>query len=245
MKIRFSDSQVADLRAILGRAPADSSVSAATTYALREAILRGIFPAEAALPEEGLCEALRVSRTPVREALRRIEADGLGVRRNGQMVVSPVDPDDVVVIYSLQQSLEALAARMATVRAGRGLAERLAEINRNVDDASRAGRTDAALELNLAFHREICVAAGSRYVEHFSGQLEQVVRRLRAAQVDNPDIPEAIRCAVDEHDWIVAAIRAGDAAGADQAMTEHLNSARARIVTGLRHRTLALLGGVD
>jgi DNA-binding GntR family transcriptional regulator len=245
MKIRFSDSQVSELRAIFGRASADSSVSAATTHAMREAILRGILSAEAALPEEGLCEALRVSRTPVRQALRRLEAEGLGVRRNGQVVVSPVDPEDVAVIYSLQQSLEGLAARMATVRAGRGLAERLTEVNRRVNDASRAGRTEEALEMNLTFHREICAAAGSRYVKHFSGQLEQVVRRLRAAQVDNPHIPDAIQCAVDEHDWIVAAIRAGDAAGADQAMTEHLGSARARIVAGLRERALALLGSVD
>ncbi|MGH3321556.1 MAG: GntR family transcriptional regulator [Streptosporangiaceae bacterium] len=210
------------LATYLGTLPTRGGTTDAVTDALREAILDGALPPAAWLREEKLARELTVSRTPVREALRRLEDEGLVVKaaHKGTLVAS-LSLEDTLALYVVRANLEGLAARLATRRGPPGLVDDLERIHHRMRAAQdRPARLSA---LNLDFHRQIRLAAGNHYLGRFLTQVEHAVRRLPGTTFD---IPGRTTETLDEHDAIIRAINDKDAEAAEQRARHHMNRAR-------------------
>lgn len=196
----------------------------AVTDALREAILDGVLSPTTWLREDEIAGAFRVSRTPIREALRRLADEGLVVKTaHHGTTVAPLSLEDVLALYVVREDLEGLAARLAAVRCPAGLVETLDRIGAQMKEAAAQQDTAALSRLNLAWHRELRDATGNSYLDRFLGQVEHAVRRLPASTLGYKDRAEE---AVAEHDAVVRAIEARDGETAERSARAHMRRAR-------------------
>jgi DNA-binding GntR family transcriptional regulator len=191
------------------------------TDALRESILDGSIAPSTWLREADLAATLKVSRTPVREALKRLADEELLERSaNRGCQVRAMTLDDVLALYVVRESLESLAARTAAARTPEGLVGTLQDLQcrmRAENDPARLAR------LNLEFHRAIRDASGNAYLERFLTQVEHAVRRIGNSSFEDH---QRVSASHAEHDAIISAIDAGDAAAAEQAAEVHMRNAR-------------------
>jgi DNA-binding GntR family transcriptional regulator len=194
---------------------------------LRERIYSGDYMPGQPLRQEALAEALEVSRTPLREAIRVLENEGLlHSERNRTVRVVSADVKRYVAAYQLREVLDGLAARLATEAAGEGKREALEEIiarqQAALDPWDHAEYTAA----NVAFHKAVMDLAANEYL---SAQLP-VVRMT--SQVFGPIKllePERAAVAVEQHRQIAAAIAAGDPAESERLARAHIRSTIERI----------------
>jgi DNA-binding GntR family transcriptional regulator len=194
------------------------------TDAMREAILDGVLAPSTWLREDELAGAFEVSRTPVREALRRLADEGLAVKTaHHGTVVAPLSLEDVLALYVVRENLEGLAARLAATRCPAGLVESLDEIGGQMRTSAERGQVDALARQNLSFHRALREAAANTYLDRFLGQVEHAVRRVPVSTLAAPGRAAE---AIAEHDAIVRAIEDRDPDRAERAATEHMRKAR-------------------
>ncbi|HET8600412.1 MAG TPA: GntR family transcriptional regulator [Segeticoccus sp.] len=206
----------------------------AITDALREAILDGLMPPSAWLREDELAAAFKVSRTPVREALRRLSDEGLAVKTtNHGTVVAPLSLEDILALYVVRENLEGLTARLAAGHPSVALVKSLDEIGTRMEEAAEAADVPALSKLNLEWHRALRHGAGNTYLDRFLGQVEHAVRRLPKSTLNHPGRPCEV---IQEHDGVVRAIEAGDAETAERLARAHMRRAR-------EIRIAVLLGG--
>lgn len=201
---------------------ARGSTADAVTECLREAILSGVIPPSTWLREDDLALALSVSRTPVRDALRRLSDDGLTLRMvNRGTVVAPMSVEDILAVYSVRESLEGLAARTAALRQPPGLVTALNAVHEQMRD--HADDVDACASLNRDFHRLLREGSENPYLERFLTQVEHAVRRFGRSTFEKPG---RIQQTLEEHGAILAAITARDADAAERCAVEHMTRAR-------------------
>jgi DNA-binding GntR family transcriptional regulator len=190
--------------------------------AIRNMILSGELPAGAQLGEEALAEMCGVSRTPVREALRRLEADMLVGRTDTQRTfVADWSIDDVADAFELRAMLEARAARRAAERMTEPALARIRAANRTLSAAIQHPAPDVAgfLDGNREFHAIILEVAGSRRLAALLGTLiEQPVVLRTARQYTR----EELRRSHAEHEELTAAFARRDGAWAEAIMTSHI-----------------------
>lgn len=212
------------LREYLEASPAHGSTTDAVTDALREAILDGALPPSMWLREDELATQLRVSRTPVREALRRLTDERLTVREMHRgTVVAPMTLDDILAVYAVRESLEGLAARMTALRRPPGTIEALTSVHSKMLDAAERSDAQALSQLNLNFHRILREASGNSYLDRFLTQVEHAVRRFGRSTYETPGRIEA---ALAEHSAIIEAVASGDAELAATHAAAHMQRAR-------------------
>jgi DNA-binding GntR family transcriptional regulator len=212
------------LRQYLEKAPEHGSTTDAITDALREAILDGRLPPSAWLREDDLARQLLVSRTPVREALRRLSDEQLTVRSAHKgTIVAPMSLDDVLAVYAVRETLEGLAARMTAARQPPGIVEALFEAHGQMTAAVERENYALARQLNLDFHRLLRDGTGNAYLQRFLVQVEYAVRRFESSTLEAPGRAPA---ALAEHQGIITAVAAGDGDLAAQRATEHMRRAR-------------------
>ena len=212
------------MRTYLKSVPAYGSTTDVITDVLREAILDGVLAPSTWLREDELATELSVSRTPVREALRRLSDERLAVRLvNRGTVVTSISLDDVVALFLVREQLEALAARLAAVRQPLGLLSALAGVQEQATVAAAARDTAALVDLNREFHRLLRDSSGNLYLVRFLTQVEHGVRRFKQTTYD---ATRRIDETLAEHKSIIDAIAAGDANLAVERSTEHMRQAR-------------------
>ncbi|MCK8784450.1 GntR family transcriptional regulator [Roseomonas sp. NAR14] len=198
---------------------------------IRLRILDGRFQPGEALREEMLAVEIGASRTPVRDALRRLLADGLveSARNYGTFVAS-IDNDEVMEVFELRAMLEGHAARKAAERIEPGeLAEleRLAASMEAIDgpeEATMDARIEEFARLNAQFHTVIARAARSRQLEALLGRVFQVplifLKRFRLHEWNN--VARSNR----HHREIIEALRERNADWAALAMSAHIVAVR-------------------
>lgn len=208
----------------------------ATTDALREAILTGFLKPGAWLREDDVAAELRVSRTPVREALRMLADEGLVVKTTHQgTVVSGLSLDDIIALYAVREHLEGATARFAAQNRTAALVSRLEELHQRMTAAADAGEPEAIALENRDFHRLLVAAAKNPFLDRFMQQIENAVRRLPTTTYFAPDRP---RTGLQEHQAIIEAVAAGDQELAMQAAMQHMRAARdVRLKMALRGST--------
>lgn len=185
-----------------------------------EAIDQGEFRPGDRLVESELAERFGVSRTPIREALQRLETQAVLSRDGRSLVVSSLDHDQLGELYVVRAELEGLAARLAAQHAGPEEIRVLWEMIRM--DRELVERPDVLARANKRFHRQIHLASHNRYLIQ---QLEMVHRSM--ALVANTSLAVVGRGsrALDEHEEIVRAIEARDGDAADGAIRAHISRA--------------------
>ncbi len=207
-----------------GPANAQSAVYAA----LKRRITAGALPPGAWLRETAVAESLGVSRTPVREALRALAADGAVelVRHRGARVTAWT-AEEIDEVYRLRALLEGYAARLAARDASPALAARLRRLADGFEEAvqrAAAGAPfDAAVDLNNEFHRTVLEASGSTRLAGLLGAVSSVPLVRRAFDHDTTD---DLRRSVVQHRDIVNAVARGDEELAESAMRTHILAAR-------------------
>lgn len=205
----------------------------ASTRAYRELldeIIRGDLPPGAVLAEVDLADRLGMSRTPVREALSRLVADGLVVAVGGRgLEVAAMDLEDVRSLYELREALESQAARLAARRARpevfAALAEEFAAMPATLDsaDTDDPDRT-AYYELIARFDAAIDEAIGNDFLLSALRSARTHAARVRRAAQSNP---ARLIAAAGEHALIARAIASGDADLAVHATCIHLHNSLA------------------
>lgn len=194
---------------------------------LRDLIVLGAYPAGRPVAEQELCDRLGVSRTPVREALRRLESDGLVRAARRGVTVVELGGKALLDAYLVRASLEALTADLAARRQRAGelspaSLDRLTEHADLADRATRQGDLLAGTRHNRAFHR--CVAALADNPVAF-GVLDriwdQIVVSTRAS-LTAPGTPARPVRVDDEHRHLIAAITAGDPDAASAHARDHV-----------------------
>ncbi|MBS1302983.1 GntR family transcriptional regulator [Loktanella sp. SALINAS62] len=185
-----------------------------------EAIDNHIYRPGDRLVESELAERFGVSRTPVREALQRLETQSLLTRDGRSLIVASLDHNQVAELYTVRAELEGLAARLAARHATPEEVQVLREML--AADAKLVNAPEALARANRRFHKQIHLASHNRFLVQ---QLDLVYRSMAllattsiAAEGRGPDT-------LGEHETIVAAIAAGDGAAADAALRDHLSRA--------------------
>jgi DNA-binding GntR family transcriptional regulator len=189
---------------------------------IREAILTGSLHPGERIKERDVAGQMGISTTPVKEALRRLEQDGLVVsqpRRGavvGPLVVTP--PEEILQIRA---DLEGYAARLAAEKMSRRQKEALVEELAELDALSvSAEDREAIAEASNAFHRSIRIGADNVFLERFLNTLAPFDRTIRVrSTLDQAEW--ALDC--DEHRAMVDAILAGDGDTAERVMHEHIH----------------------
>lgn len=198
--------------------------------ALREAILQGVLPAGHQLGEIGLAALFGRSRTPIREAVLRLESEGLAVRstRNG-LVVAHISREEVLEVYAVREVLDGLAARLAALGILPTELDRLTWLNERLKAAVERGDARAMLQINIDFHEEICRASRNSLLQEFIARIHVWVHRFGDTTMS---FSSRGLEAVAEHDKIIEAIRTRNADEAERLAREHMSRARQiRILT--------------
>jgi DNA-binding GntR family transcriptional regulator len=192
---------------------------------IRNMILSGVLPPGTQIREEQLAESCGVSRTPVRDALRRLETEQFIRRSDTQRsFVADWSLDDIEDAFQLRAMLEAHAAKRAATRVSKEQLERLRAHNKAIFVAISGGQTDVPvfLEHNRLFHAIILDAAGS---ERLSSMLVQIIEQpvvLRTAlQYDRENLQRSWH----EHEELLAAFAHRDGDWAAAVMTGHIRRA--------------------
>jgi len=200
---------------------------------LRDEVLTGALHPGVWIREQDIASAWSVSRTPVREAVRRLAHDGLvEASPNRGVRVTMLTPEDVDDVYEVREMLEGAAARRAAEHATPADVEHL---GRHLDHIDAIAASDVAghIRADEAFHDAIVALAGSAALADLTRRLAGRVARVRAATGDT-NTEARTR---GQHRTILAAIAAQDPDAAEQAMREHIRTYRLLVTERLLRQT--------
>ena len=202
-------------------------------HKLREDILSGKYEDHEELREVAIGEELGVSRTPVREAFRQLELEGLiQIIPNKGAYVTGITEKDVKDIYMIRSLLEGLCARWATEYISN---EKLEEMEENVYLAkfhAEKGHLEQLTELDNRFHDIMYEACNSKMLEHHLKDFHEYVLRVRRKTLSQVTRGTASN---KEHEKIMEAIKAKDADNAERLAHQHMINAYENMVKGGLH----------
>lgn len=226
------------------------TLSSRVSRELIRSIVSGRFAPHDMLPtEEQLCAEFGVSRSVVREAMKNVAGIGLTRTRQGQgTIVLPAEHwnnfsvelirarrdtetmhEVLAEVMELRSIVEVRAAGLAAQRANDENLDRMADLIETM-----AGVTDdvpAFIGLDIEFHDEIFRATANHLIGSLFAILRPVLEIAREIGVSAQPQPAGLAAAVDEHEQILRAVRGGDVAGAQQAMSNHLAWSRGREIS--------------
>ncbi|NMM77521.1 GntR family transcriptional regulator [Rhodococcus sp. SRB_17] len=205
---------------------------------LREQIFAGALVPGSFLDEGALCERLAISRTPLREALKVLVAEGLlrHEPRRGCFVaeVTERDLDEIFPVIAL---LEGRAAHEATRNAGEADMAALQLLHERLQQHAAAGHIAGYYETNFAIHEAFIALAGNRWLAQVIGDLRKILKLARLQQLRAPGRLEQ---SLAEHLDIFAALQRRDCEGAEAAMRTHLLRQREALRSVARHHSILL-----
>ena len=185
-----------------------------------EAIDMGVYKPGDRLVESDLAERFGVSRTPIREALQRLETQSLLTRDGRSLIVASLDHNQLAELYVVRAELEGLAASLAARHA---TTEEVRVLRDMVEDDRRLlGDPQAMARANRRFHKQIHLASHNRFLVQ---QLDLVHRSMALMATTSLAAADRGEDALAEHDAIVSAIEAGDSQTAGEALRAHISKA--------------------
>lgn len=215
----------------VGLSQARASLHGLIVPRLRAMILTGELPPTAALSEAELSRQFDVSRTPLREALKVLAAEGLVVlRAHRSPVVAGIDPDEIAATFETILPLEVLAGRLATERADATGRAQLIETHAKLVALHKAGDRIGYLRLNRAFHLHFASLSGNPVLRATLADLLGKTMRARAsANLDRVRWEQAS----DEHRQIIEAFIARRSDEVAALLTAHGQQTAAAVLAAL------------
>lgn len=201
---------------------------------LMNAIMRGQLSPGERLLEVQLAEEMGVSRTPVREAIRRLEMEGFVVMlpRKGAYVAG-LSIADVENVYEIRTALETLAVRLAAQRMQDEDYRQLDELSQRMQATWQEGDVDSWVKLDASFHELLYkFSRNDRLVQLMSNVMEQL-SRYRIISLANVEVRHN---SLDEHREVIAALRRRDSEGAAAAAAQHIENTKQSLVKMLESK---------
>lgn len=187
---------------------------------IEEQIATGELPPGSTLDEFSLAQQHGVSRTPAREALIQLAAEGLiEVRPRRGAVVKSIGPTRLLEMFEVMGELEAMCARLAARRSNVGDRERLLAAHKECEAASHLDNVDHYFYCNERFHEAIYASSRNSYLQEQALQLARLLRPYRRLQLR---VRGRMSTSYDEHDKVVRAILDGNPDAAAQALRDHV-----------------------
>lgn len=191
---------------------------------IRDRINRNELVPGTIITEDSICDSLQVSRTPVREAIRRLTSEGMLVVTPGVgLSVPSIGLDDFIEIYDMREALEMLAVRLFMGRVAPSVVQRLLEIMENQEKAVATGDIDAFMKWDMEFHRMIDTVAGNKRLSAALNNIYDQISRLAFINVNDPQVPEIC---IKAHEKLMACIIDKDKDGAILAIQDHIRTLR-------------------
>ena len=195
---------------------------------VRTMLLEGEITPGARIPERELCEQLKISRTPLREALKVLAAEGLvQLLPNRGSRAARLTEKDVRDLFEVCQGLEALAGELACERIGDAEVDEIATAHAAMVQHYHAGDLIQYYRCNRAIHEAIVTAAGNPAL---SVLYESVTARIRRARYFTPMTPPRWALAVQEHEAMLNALRRRDGVGLSHILRTHMRHKREEVM---------------
>ncbi len=201
---------------------------------IREDILNDQYKHGEKIVEAKLAEELGVSRTPVREALKQLELDGLVENiPNRGVIVKGISQQDIYDIFTIRMAIEGIAAQWAIERMSDEEMNQLKEVFELMEFYTFKGDVTKIFELNTKFHEIIYMATKSRYLEHVLRDFQLFIKSTRNKSLRSEGRMET---ALEEHKCILEAFINKDAPTAVSMLTKHITNSRknAMKLTGMK-----------
>ena len=193
---------------------------------IRDGIRSGRYITGQRLVEADITSELAVSRGPVREAMRRLSAEGLvEIAHHQGARIKRLSRADVLSLYEIRELLEGLAARLAAeqVEHSKGLAKRIRALKRDMQRASKNADIEQYVQLNREFHDLLVTSSGNPHLPSMIANLQTQVMRFQFRSLMDH---KAILQSEKEHKEIVEAVLNANAARAEKLMRHHVSRSR-------------------
>lgn len=189
-------------------------------HKIRDDILKGRYKQNQPLTEAAISKELGVSRTPVREALRQLELEGLVTSiPNRGVIVNGINSKDIKDIYEIRSLIEGLSAKWAAQNISKEQIEALEEVVYLSEFHLSKGHFDQLYELDNRFHELLYESSNSRILKHVLLDFHVYVQRVRRASLSSVERAEK---SIREHKNIVEAIKQGDYLKVEALTNEHI-----------------------
>ena len=187
---------------------------------LRDQVFERVLAPGSFIDELALAAQWQISRTPLREAIKVLAAEGLVelVPRRGARVVALTDAD-AEQLFPVMAMLEGRCAHEATQRASADDLAQLQLLHDQLERHAAAQDVDGYYRVNHLFHSQVQTLAANRWLDRATGDLRRFMRLWRGRQLK---LPGRIEASINEHRVLLAAIQGGDPACAERAMHDHL-----------------------
>lgn len=195
---------------------------------LKMQILTGAIIPGTRMMEVELAKEIGVSRTPIREAIRKLEKEGLvTIEPRRGAYASQISTEDMVDILEVRQNMEGLAAFFAASRMTPEQLEELKEVSELYNEAVKTGEMEEMIKHDTRFHRIIVESCNNKILMKMIEQLQELVLRFRYIYYDNFKRAENMP---DEHYEILHAIETGDADAARYAADVHIDRLKQLVI---------------
>ena len=210
---------------------------------LRSEILAGLIPPGTRLLQDVEAARLQVSRTPLREAFRQLQAERLvQIIPNRGAVVTELTSDEVTEIFLIRERLEPLAAARAAERASADDIRAIGGLLEELEYARERERHRSLLELNKSFHFMVYEACGLPRLVNIISSLWGPIEAMRASYASEP---VTAKHAATEHVHLFEAIRGGDREAAAEVTRQHIETMAAALLAWMEGSPLAPEPGPD
>ena len=204
--------------------------------AIRSAIMNGTLQPRERLMEIQLAEELGVSRTPIREALRKLELEGfiVMVPRKGAYVAD-LSFKDIADVFEIRAALEGLAAGLAAERITEDELENMERLIVGKQEAINSGDIDKLVEVDTSFHELLYKASRNNRLAAIISNLREQIQRFRLTSLS---FPGRNKESLQEHKQLVEAIQARDSQLARQLAQEHIENAENVLIESIKMEEL-------
>lgn len=194
---------------------------------IRDMIIEGHLEPGSRIDETGLIEQLEVSRTPFREALRTLAAEGLVIIRPSRgAVVRKLTRQDVFSMLEVLAHLEKLAGQLACERATPEQVAEILSLHRQMLDHYAKRERMPYYKLNQAFHSRLTELSGNETLQEMQRNIQARLKRIRFLGNRRPEYWDA---AVEEHQQMADALERGDGPALGEVMARHLSNTWERV----------------
>lgn len=197
-------------------------------HKIREDILKGRYKQNEAMKELQISKELGVSRTPVREALRQLELEGLvTIIPNKGAVVSGINAKDIADIYAIRSLIEGLCAEWASTKITEEQLDELEEIVFLSEFHLRKGHIEQLYELDNKFHEMLYEASQSKILRHVLSDFHHYVQRVRRSSLSSA---ERAQKSINEHKAILEALRSKNGEEARILTNTHVRNTSTNVI---------------